>query len=467
MADGIAGFHLTSAQLKAQSMLASIARYLMLFGGSRSGKTFLLIRSVVLRALKAPNSRHAVFRFRLAHIKSSIVAQTFPDVMRKCFPDVDFDLNKGELYATLSNGSEIWFGGLDDKDRTEKILGMEFVTLYFNECSQIPWTSIEIALTRLAQRIEQTIGGMLVARAYFDCNPPNKAHWTYKLFIKKIHPETGKPLVDPLTGLTGAALYDAMRMNPSDNAENLEVGYLASLQAMSPRNRKRFWEGEFADANPDALFPEEKIDGNRLTSGEPPDMVKIVVAVDPSGSKDYDNAQNDAIGIVVAGLGTDGKGYLLEDLTIKAGPGTWGRVAVEAFIRHEADTIVYESNFGGAMVEMVLKAAARELDCKPSLREVKASRGKVVRAEPIGQLYEEDKVVHVGYLLELEDELSNFTTHGFVGDRSPNRADAAIWALTHLFPRIIGKKKNEKVSPRLRDHRHGPELASTSTSWMN
>lgn len=464
MADG--NFHLTPAQVKAQDLLGTIARYLMLFGGSRSGKTFLLMRCVILRALKAPNSRHAIFRFRLAHIKSSIVAQTFPEVMRKCFPEIDYDLNKGELYATFPNGSEIWFGGLDDKDRTEKILGMEFVTLYFNECSQIPWSSIEIAYTRLAQRIEQTIGGLLTARAYHDCNPPNKAHWTYKLFIKKIHPETGKPLMDAGTGLSGAALYDAMRMNPIDNAENLDPGYLVSLQGMSPRNRKRFWEGEFADANPDALFPEEKIDSNRHTTGELPDMVKIVVAVDPSGSKDYDNAQNDAIGIVVAGLGTDGKGYLLEDLTIKAGPGTWGRVAVEAFVRHEADVIVYESNFGGAMVEMVLKVAARELEAKVSLREVKASRGKVVRADPIGSLYEEDKVVHVGYLLELEDELSNFTTHGYTGEKSPNRADAAIWALTHLFPRIVGKKKGDKISPRIRDHMKIKELSTVSTGWM-
>lgn len=462
MADGSAStFHLTPAQNKAQELLASIARYVILYGGSRSGKTFLLVRTVVLRALKAPNSRHAIFRFRLAHIKASIVAQTFPDVMRKCFHDVDYDLNKGELFVTLPNGSEIWFGGLDDKDRTEKILGMEFVTLYFNECSQIPYTSIQMALTRLAQRVEQTLGGMLVARAYFDCNPPTKAHWTYKLFIKKIDPSpesTGKPLDKP-------EQYAAMRMNPIDNAENLEENYIGSLQAMSGRMRKRFWDGEFADANPDALFPEESIDKNRLREGEPPDMVRIVVAVDPSGSGDTDNASNDAIGIVVCGLGTDGRGYWLEDLTVKAGPKTWGRVAVEAYLRWNASCIVAETNFGGAMVGMVVKTAAKELDARIAFKEVHASRGKVVRAEPIGQLMEEDKVVVVGYLLELEDELSNFTTHGFVGDASPNRADAGIWGMTELFP-AIGKKKKSPESPNPRDHRKGPAVMTPGMGWM-
>jgi phage terminase large subunit-like protein len=449
---------LTAAQLRAQSLLASAARYCMLYGGSRSGKTFLLVRAVVLRALKAPNSRHAIFRFRLAHIRSSIVAQTFPDVMRKCFPDVEYDLNKGELYATLQNGSEVWFGGLDDKQRTEKILGMEFVTVYFNECSQIPWVSVQMALTRLAQLVEQVIGGALVARAYFDCNPPNKAHWTYKLFVKKVDPETNQPLAHP-------EQYEAMKLNPADNAENLEAGYVEVLQNMTGRMRKRFWDGEFADANPDALFPEEAIDANRLTTGDPPDMVRIVIGVDPSGSGDTDNADNDAIGICVAGLGTDGKGYLLEDLTVKAGPATWGRVAVEAYVRNSASVIVYETNFGGAMVEMVLKAAARELGVRVAMRPVSASRGKIVRAEPVGQLYEEGKICHVGFFPELEEELANFTTHGLIaGAKSPNRADALVWAVTALWP-ALGKAKKERAAPQLRTPR-GPGILHAGLGWM-
>ena len=118
------GFKLTARQEEAQAILAGPATHLMLFGGSRSGKTFLLTRNTVMRAVKAPNSRHAIFRFRLNHIKASIVLDTFPKVMATAFPGVEYDLHKQELYCDFPNGSQLWFGGVDDKDRTEKILGM-------------------------------------------------------------------------------------------------------------------------------------------------------------------------------------------------------------------------------------------------------------------------------------------------------------------------------------------------------
>ena len=172
-------FKLHHKQEEAQRVLASEATHIMLFGGSRSGKTFLLVRNVVLRALKAPNSRHAILRFRFNAIKSSVVMDTFPKVMQIAFPGVTFTLSKTDWFAKFSNGSEIWFAGLDDKERTEKILGMEFATIYLNECSQIPWGSVGIAVTRLAQKATQVIQGRdekpLRPRMYYDCNPPSKA----------------------------------------------------------------------------------------------------------------------------------------------------------------------------------------------------------------------------------------------------------------------------------------------------
>ena len=192
---------------------------MMLFGGSRSGKTFLLVRNVVLRALKAEGSRHAIFRFAFAHCKASIVHETFPAVMTKAFPGVRYDLNKTDWIATLPNKSEIWFGGLDDKERTEKILGKEFATIYLNECSQIPQTSRDLAVTRLAQSCTQTVGGQtapLQPRMYYDCNPPSKGHWTYRLFVEKRDPETKLPLQRP-------ADYDYFQINPVDNEQNLPL----------------------------------------------------------------------------------------------------------------------------------------------------------------------------------------------------------------------------------------------------
>lgn len=430
-------FKLTSKQEEANRLLAGLATHIMLFGGSRSGKTFVLVRAVCMRAVKAAGSRHAIVRFRFNAVKNSVVFDTFPKVMKLCFPGVKYTLSKSDWFATLENGSEIWFAGLDDKERTEKILGMEFATIYANECSQIPYASIETAVTRLAQKAEQAaIDGMpamaLKPRVYYDCNPPSKAHWSYKLFREKRHPDTKEPL-------RNAGEYASMQINPMDNTENLAEGYLDTLSAMSARARRRFLDGEFADATPNQLFPEEHIDRWRVTDGVLPDMVRVVVAVDPSGADDADNADNDAIGIIVAGLGIDGNAYIGPDLTCKAGPATWGKVATDAYDRHSADCIVGETNFGGAMVQHVIKT------CRPrtNFTKVTASRGKVARAEPFSALYEQGKVRHVGYLADLEEELSAFSTHGYTGEHSPNRADAAIWALAALFPAITSPIKKE------------------------
>lgn len=449
----MSAFKLNAKQQEAQHILAGDATHIMLFGGSRSGKTFLKVRNIVMRALKAPNSRHVILRFRFNAVKASVVMDTFPKVMQIAFPGVKHTMNKTDWFAQFDNGSQIWFGGLDDKERTEKILGMEFVTLYFNESSQIPWGSIGVAITRLAQLAMQEIKGRAPAplkpRAYYDCNPPPKSHWTYKLFVEKRDPETGKPVANPQD-------YAFFQINPKDNAENLSATYLETLSNLSPRLQKRFLKGEFADANPNALFPDEVIDRWRVMDGVVPDMVRIVVAVDPSGSGDQDNADNDAIGIAVVGLGTDGNAYLLEDLTVKAGPATWGKVACDAFDRHAADVVVGEINYGGAMVQFVIQTARPRTNYK----QVTASRGKVVRAEPFSALYEQGKIRHVGDFHELEEELAAFSTYGYTGQGSPNRADALIWALTELFPGIVKPRKDKTEGPKVQ-----PRMAS-ATGWM-
>ena len=235
--------------------------------------------------------------------------------------------------------------------------------------------------------------------------------------------------------------YVSMQINPADNTENQADGYIEKqLKSLSARQRKRFLDGEFADATPNQLFAEEDIDRWRITDGITPDFVRVVVAVDPSGAGDSDNADNDAIGIVVAGLGTDGNAYVIEDLTVKAGPATWGRVATDAYDRHQADAIIGETNYGGAMVQHVIKTA----NPRANYRQVTASRGKAVRAEPIAALYETGKVRHVGRFNDLEDELAAFSTSGYMGESSPNRADAAIWAISSLFPGIVKPAAEKK-----------------------
>lgn len=427
-------FKLTPKQEAAQIICGGASTHIMLFGGSRSGKTFLLTRNLVTRALKAPKSRHVIFRQRFNAVKASVWMDTFPKVMDIAFPQVAYDLNKTDFVAKLPNDSEIWFAGLDDKERTEKVLGMEFATIYLNECSQISWESRNIALTRLAQQVEQNVQGMearpLRPRMYYDCNPPSKAHWTYRVFREKVDPESRAQLRSPHD-------YADFQINPRDNLANIAEGYLETLEGMAPRLRKRFLDGEFGDATPGALFSDALIDTWRH-EGELPALQRIAIGVDPSGAGDTDNADNDEIGIVVAGLGVDGVAYVLEDCTVKAGPATWGGVVASAYDRHEADVVVGETNYGGAMVKMVVEAARPHTPFKP----VTASRGKHVRAEPFSALYETGKVRHVGRFVQLEDELCAFSTNGYMGTNSPNRADALIWALAELFPAMVKPRKD-------------------------
>jgi Phage terminase large subunit/Terminase RNaseH-like domain len=426
---------LTDKQKEARKLLNSDATHSMLYGGGRSGKTAIIVRNIATRAIKAPYSRHTINRFRFNACKASIALETFPKVMQLAFPNQKYEINRTDWVAYFENGSEVWFNGLDDKERTEKLLGKEYATIYNNECSQIPFSSRNTVLTRLAQKIIDIDGNILKVREYNDCNPPSKNHWTYKLFIRHIDPDTGIAIANPSD-------YVAMQMNPVDNVENISESYLDILKSQGARYQRRFMLGEFADANPNALFNEVDIDKWRVMDASLPDMVRVVVAVDPSGSGDEDNADNDAIGIVVVGLGTDGNGYVLEDCTVKAGPNTWGNIATSAFDRHKADIVVAEINYGGEMVRHVIQTARP----RTPFKKLTASRGKAVRAEPISSLYEVGKVRHVGIFTELEEELCGFSTVGYTGEKSPNRADALIWGLTELFPGLVNERKKVSVS---------------------
>lgn len=418
----------------------------MLRGGSRSGKTFLLCRAIVQRAINAPGSRHVIFRFRFNHAKTSIWSDTLPKVIKLCFPALRVRWDKTDFFVELPNGSQIWIAGLDDKERVEKILGQEYATLYFNESSQIPWGSIETALSRLAQLVElaaeiaaATGRKYLALKAYFDCNPPSKLHWSYQLFKAGLKPGTKEKLANP-------ADYAEMLINPDDNRDNLPEEYFDVLDGMSAAKQLRFRRGEWATEVNGALWSVEdrRVEAMTLDDGtviparsipgidrhrvsQAPELRRVVIAVDPSGTKGDDTG--DDIGIVAAGIGMDGRAYILQDATCQLSPDGWGRRAVEVYHRHKGDRIVGERNYGGAMVEFVVKTADRAVPYK----EVVATRGKVVRAEPIAALYEQGKVSHVGEFPDLEDQMCNFTASGYVGEGSPDRADALVWALTELM----------------------------------
>jgi len=202
-----------------------------------------------------------------------------------------------------------------------------------------------------------------------------------------------------------------------------------NTQHLSPRFRKRIlgkYEGtrkgrqelhaEILSDAPGALWSQDDIQALK----NHPSLRRVVVGVDPSGG-------GDEIGIVTAGVGVDGHGYVLSDDSCVASPKGWAQTVQRAYERHEADRIVAERNFGGDMV----KSTIQSVDGSLPVSVVSASRGKQRRAEPVASLYEQGRVFHVGSLADLVDELTKWEPEG--SDWSPNRLDALVWALTELM----------------------------------
>lgn len=433
------GYKPTLSQLRAGNLFASDARHILLYGGSRSGKTFEIVRTIVLRAMGC-ESRHAILRFRFNHVKSSIGLDTLPKVIKTCWPGLweqcTLDQTNWVLKVPSADGgvSEIWLLGLDDKDRTEKILGQEFSTMYFNECSQITFSSVETALTRLAQKTK------LRNKAYYDCNPPGQNHWLYKQFIQKRDVASNKPLRNPDN-------YVSMMINPADNEANLDADYLQSLEDMSVAKRKRFKDGLFSAANDNALWTIEGIEQCRRTEADPA-FKRILISVDPSGCNGDPDSRSDEIGIIVGALTEDGYCDILEDLSGKHGPTAWGAIVIDAFERYEADCVVAEVNFGGAMVEAVIRAAALAAGVQmPPFKEVRASRGKVARAEPVAALYDQGKVRHAGGFSVLENQMCGMTTGGYTGEKSPDRVDAMVWLVSSIFTAMTKVSSGPQRAP--------------------
>jgi phage terminase large subunit-like protein len=199
-------------------------------------------------------------------------------------------------------------------------------------------------------------------------------------------------MADPATIITRASTFD--------NAANLAPSFVATIKRRYEGTRlgRQELDAELLTDTPGALWTRDMIEAARIDPNAAPAMRRIVVAIDPAVSSGEDS---DETGIIVAGLGFDDKGYVLEDLSGRYSPTEWASTAVRAYHRHKADRIVAEVNQGGAMVE----STVRVVDPNVSYKAVHAWRGKVVRAEPVSALYEQKHVHHVGAFPALEDRL--------------------------------------------------------------
>lgn len=381
-------------------------------GGSRSGKTFITLYTMIARGLQAP-SRHLATRFRFNHAKTALAMDTIPKVFKLCFPGLPYHLNKSDWFfewPTMRGGtSQLWIGGVDEKDRAEKVLGHEYSTIFANECSQLSHEAIIMLQSRLAEKTG------LPLRFIYDYNPPSKKHWTYQMFHKQMTPDQ-EPLPFPI---------GRVRMNPADNADNLPPEYFDILKGMPKRQRQRFLEGLFLDDVEGALWTERMVSVAKLREAGP--LRSTIVAVDPSVSHTEDS---DECGIIVASKEANNKGAIIHrDASAKLSTRKWARRVVNLVHEYNANYVVAEVNQGGDLV----KDAINNEDPNVKVKCVRAAVGKFARAEPVAQLYDEgfENVTHEKSMPELEDELTTYVP--LDSKYSPNRLDALVWALTDLL----------------------------------
>lgn len=413
-------FKKTPKQIEASKLLSGPAKHVLFRGGSRSGKTFLMVRAIIIRASKT-KSRHLIIRKIFAHVKQSIWFDTLPKVLELCFPELLLKclFNKSDWFITLPNGSEIWFGGLDDKERTDKILGKEYSTIYFNECSEMNYDSVGIAYTRLSEK------NSLQKKFYYDCNPPKEAHWSNKLFLRKIDPNSNcdQPISNPQN-------YATIKINPIDNQENLDPTYIPEiLENLPPLLKLRFLDGEYGSDDADIIRPEWIIPGM-------PQSEKLfkVMFIDPAVSEKQ-TADDTAI-VTIAFDEYFGLYHEIETVS-----GKWSfddiKMNVKASIaRHTPDQVYVETVQAQDWLRQDLNSQGIPAQA------FKPDRDKVRKAIYVQDLFS-TKLVRINssktqkQLLEISSDNTNHD----------DCADAAISALLIMKGMHLTKKDHFKTSP--------------------
>lgn len=437
-------FRKTAKQRQASQLMLK-RRYVLLVGGSRSGKTFIKVRNMLVRAL-GRKSRHLEVRRTFKSIKRSIWNDTLPKVLDVCFSKlkegVHYNLNKTDFFLEFTNGSSYWIGGMDDRERMERILGTEYSTIGLNESSELTFDQREMLQTRLAEKSGLSLG------MWDDCNPPSVKHWVHKLFIEGINPLDGKELSEKKRGN-----YGYIFMQPQDNRENLPAAYFDVLEGLSRRKKERFLYGRFQKDTEGALWSNDLINATQLPKEKHESWMTnaplTVVALDPNVAEDIKPGEEftaDEAGIIVISKDTalknsEGNAVVVADYSGKFSATEWAKKAVWAYQYHGANCVVAEKNQGGALVKMALRAE----DSAVQVVLVSASKGKHTRAEPIVTLYENEQIKHMEGLDKLENEQLEWVPG--VGP-SPNRVDALVWGASYLFLEV-GKKMRRGANARI------------------
>ena len=399
------------------------ARYKAYFGGRGSGKSHAFAAALIRRAYRAP-VRILCAREVQRSIKDS-VRQLLVDKIRALGVSERFSCLDAEIRG--SNGSKFIFCGLQDKsaDQIKSYEGIDIV--WVEEAQTISARSLEVLVPTIRRP-----GSEL----WFSWNPRHRTDPVDLLFRGAEVPDDA--IIRKVT-------YDDNPFFPSE----LEAERLFDRRA-KPDRYAHIWIGDYEPAAIGAIWDRATLHENRRK--EPAELGRVLVAVDPAVSAETGSNEH---GILVGGLGDDRRGYVLDDLTTTGPPKKWAERAIAAFDRYEADAIVIETNQGGDMVRHTLQSVRAEIP----VIEVRATRGKHVRAEPIAALYALGRISHVGTFPELENQMCQMTAGGYEGAGSPDRCDALVWLLTELFP-DLARRDTKPI------RRGVPPGRGDQVSWM-
>jgi phage terminase large subunit-like protein len=397
------------------------ARYKGAHGGRGSGKSHFFAELGVERCLLEPGTRMVCVREVQKSLRES-VKLLIEDKIKSLSLSPMFNILHDRIEAP-GNGL-ILFQGMADHT-AESIKSLEaFDVAYVEEAQTFTQRSLELLRPTIRERSSEI---------WFSWNP-RSASDPVDAFLRGPEPPENSTVVR--TSYLHNPFFPAV---------------LEDERLLDERiNRHRYghiWLGEYEPMAIGAIWDRLTIHEGRRD--EAPELGRCVVAVDPAVSAE---PGSDYHGIVVCAEGTDGRGYVLEDGSRKGTPKQWATRAVALFDKHEADAIVIEINQGGDMVRHTLATVRPTVP----IIEVRATKGKHVRAEPIAALYSLGRISHVGALPELEDQMCQMTAAGYEGEGSPDRVDALVWGLSELFPSIS--------APRLVDDDDDYDLADATRS---
>lgn len=412
---------------------STTATNLLFYGGGRSGKSIVISYMILMRAMTSPGSRHGIFRRSAVAAKDTLFKVAFRKACDLAFPGFlsnpkNCTINKEEMSIELSNGSVIGFYGFDDNNR-DRVLGQEFDTIWMNECTEFEYDDFETLSTRLSGQTAKASGKVLKPLMFLDLNPDLDTHFTYTMWIKGLDPARNMPLDDPDD-------YASLQMNLAEDATHVAANYLQRARRMSDEKVQRFVTGYWRSEREYSMFKPSIVNANRVPLAASasieerlaaiPPLVRIGVNVDPAVSS---HEKSDEHGITVTGIDEDGIVYVLADYSLRGSPTDWAAAVEQAYDEWRADFIVIEKNQGGDLVVEPLRHSNPHLP----IRLVHASRGKVIRAEPVSILYTDGKIKHVGEFPALERQMFAFhSSFNRSKSGSPDRLDSLVWGVTAL-----------------------------------